>query len=92
MKEFYKRSFIPWLPVIIRGSLWVIISVLTELVHHIRGMTPEKLANMTWVNWTDVVLSAVLAGALALRLFLDGSVARHQDHMRNHPRLPERGA
>lgn len=81
--EFYKTTIAPWSPVIVRGSLWVIIAVLTDLRHdfHDMAVNPAKFQSMTWAGWVDIFTGAFLSGAIALRLFLDGSVARHEERL-----------
>ncbi len=77
----FKDDIIRQWPVILRGFLWVVIAVLTDLHAAMHDLTPAKLAEMTFVSWTEIVLGAILAGAIALRLYLDGSVARHQQNL-----------
>jgi hypothetical protein len=82
------KSISSWSPVIVRGALWVLISMLTDFQHHMHDLTPEKLALMTLPNYLEIIGGTILAGAIALRLFLDGTVARHQHNLQVEGKVP----
>jgi hypothetical protein len=73
--EFYRRTLVPWSPVIIRGVLWVAIAVLSDLRHDLQELTVEKLHAMTWLHWLNMVVGMFLSGAIAMRLFMDQSIS-----------------
>ncbi len=64
-------------PVLIRGSLWVGIAMLTELRSSVAKLA-EK-GNISTLDWSDSIVGAVLAGLIAWRLFLDQSMSRFHD-------------
>lgn len=87
MKSFFAQTA-TWSPVIVRGGLWVMIAMLTDLQHALHDLTPDKLVLMTPISYIEILSGVILAGAIALRLFLDGTVARHQHNLEKEGRLP----
>lgn len=69
-----------WMPVIFRGTLWVMIYMLTEAVSTLVEWKHQVEAGKWFVTELDVwilTLKMWLAGALGCRLFLDQSYSRH---------------
>ncbi len=79
MKETAIKASIRWSPVVLRGSLWIAISVLTSFIDKTELLTPAKLATMTWVDWMRLIATICLSGAITFRTFVDQTVARHSD-------------
>lgn len=75
--EFFVRQTRHYSPLLLRGFLWVAIAMLTDLRHSIGDLV--NLAQTTWMQWVDALVGSFLAGAIALRLFLDQSVSRFHD-------------
>lgn len=76
--EFVRQSVKRYHPLLLRGFLWVSIAMLTDLRHSISDLVNASAT--TWLQWADAFTGATLAGAIALRLFLDQSVSRfHED-------------
>lgn len=62
-----------WKDAYFRGVLYASISGLSDFLSRTE-LSAEKIAEMTWFNWIRVVLFALLAAAIAIRAFIDGSV------------------
>lgn len=78
--EFIQKTVKHYSPVVLRGSLWVSIAVLSDLRHSISDFI-AKPDETSWLQWSDAVVGALLAGAIALRLFLDQTLTHwRQEH------------
>ncbi len=71
------KTTVRWWPVITRGSLWVMISVLTTFIDKTDGLTAAKMQTMTWLDWTRLIAMICLGGALTLRTFMDQTLSKH---------------
>lgn len=80
MKELLP-SFIAWFPVILRGFLWIVTSMIPVALANLKALTPDKVAHMTYVDWTIITLEIFGAGFIAWRLYLDQSLSVHKSDM-----------
>ena len=82
--QFFKQKITYWNPVITRALLWVGIAVLTDFRHSICEISKKVAAGgrMTNDEFLDAVVGAALAGFIALRLFLDQTLSRHQEEQK----------
>jgi len=78
--RFIKQRAQYWYPVINRGALWAGIAMLTDFRHSIAEFVKKIAAGGTITGYEklDAGAGMLLAGAIAIRIFLDQSVSRHQ--------------
>ena len=62
---------------LLRGSIYVLIAMLTAFSGWLNELTPEKVAALTWVQWSMLVSSVVIGGLTTLRAYIDKSAARN---------------
>jgi hypothetical protein len=70
-----------WMPVIVRGTLWMIIAMLTSVLANVDDFA--KIEVMRWHDWVKFVGAPILEGAIALRLFMDQSISSHAKVLEN---------
>lgn len=75
--EFITKTAKVYSPVILRGSLWIGIAVLTDFRHALTDMVTKPI--LTALDWTECLSGAALQGLIAWRLFLDQSYHRWQE-------------
>ena len=73
MLDKAKAHLAVWNAAYIRGSLYAIISALSDFLSRTE-LSPDKLAEMTLFSWIRIALFAILAAAIAIRAFIDSSV------------------
>jgi hypothetical protein len=64
-------------PVLIRGTLWVGIAMLTDLRTSLKTLADK--GNIGTMDWTDAGVGCALAGMIAWRIFLDQALSRFND-------------
>lgn len=81
MRAIYFRT-LRWSPVLLRGALWISISMGTALLDDLKELKdPAKFAEMNIVGWICLVLSTIMAGLITWRTFIDQTVARHSNKL-----------
>jgi len=71
-------------PVILRGTLWVGIAMLTDFRTSLKTLSEKGTLGV--LEWTDAIVGCSLAGLIAWRLFLDQSMSRfHEDNQQKPP-------
>ena len=64
-------------PVILRGTLWVGIAMLTDLRTSLKTLAAQ--GTLSTMEWSDAAVGCALAGMIAWRIFLDQSMTRFHD-------------
>lgn len=64
--------------VTLRGSIYVILAMLTAFSGWLNDLTPDEIIKLTWYDWTGMGVSVLSGGLLALRAFIDGSAERER--------------
>lgn len=67
-----------WNTAYIRGGIYIVIAALTDFLGRTEGFNADKMAELTPFSWVRIFLYAILASAIALRAFLDGTVGKIQ--------------
>jgi hypothetical protein len=64
-------------PVLIRGTLWVGIAMLTDLRTSLKTLADK--GSVSTMDWTDAAVGCALAGMIAWRIFLDQAISRFNE-------------
>lgn len=75
--EFIQKTVKRYSPVVLRGSLWIGIAVLTDFRHALTDLMTKPI--LSTLDWIECVSGAALQGLIAWRLFLDQSYHRWQE-------------
>ncbi len=78
--KYFLKKLAFWAPVLFRGTLWVMIEMLRELISTFLSWKHQIDTLHTPITELDVwiaVLKAWLAGFIGCRLFLDQTYSRH---------------
>jgi hypothetical protein len=74
------RKTASWSPVLLRGSLWVGIASVTELLKAFARWHSQQ--TITGLDIWQAVGEMILAGMIACRLFLDQTLSRHVEEQK----------
>jgi hypothetical protein len=66
-----------WSPVLVRGALWIVSSMLVAFLGQTEHMSPDKLQTWTWVDYLKLPINVAQAGILTAMAFMDQIIARH---------------
>lgn len=77
MRNLYRKTLI-WSPVAIKGALWIFIAMGEKTVELLRNVSPDEFYEFTPKEQWTMILSVMVTGAIAARLFLDQSFGEHQ--------------
>lgn len=83
--RFIKEKVAYWSPVMSRGALWFIIAALTDFRTSAAKIIEKQATggSLTTFEWWNMWGGVFLAGALAVRIFLDQSVSRHIENKKS---------
>jgi hypothetical protein len=70
-----KEHITKWSSVYLRGFLYAFIAVGTEFCSRTENISSSNLDKLVWWDWLRIVMFSLLSGAVAIRAFLDSSVA-----------------
>jgi hypothetical protein len=74
-----REKVVYWSPVVSRGLLWFLIAAVTDFRTSAAKIIEKQAVgeSLTPFEWWNMWAGVVLAGSIAVRIFLDQSVSRH---------------
>lgn len=88
MSTELKKHFANWSPVIVKGAMWIISSMLIAFLAQIEHLTPDKIQTWTWVDFSRMPVQVVLAGLATAMAFMDQIIARHKEQLEAEGKIP----
>jgi len=62
----------------LRGSLYILLAMLTAFSGWLNDLTQEALPKLSWIEWAGMAVSVLSAGLLSMRSYIDGSAERER--------------
>ena len=79
--KYFLKKIAFWAPVLFRGSLWVMIEILREIISSLLAwkhqLAIEPKISITRLDIWIMIIKVSLAGGIGCRLFLDQTYSRH---------------
>ena len=64
--------------VVIRAVVYVLLAMLAAFSGWLNDITPERVSELTWLDWSGMAVSVLSAGLIAFRSYIDGSAERNR--------------
>jgi len=87
MSSQLKLHISNWSPVLVKGAMWIVSSMLIAFLAQTESMTPDKLQTWTWIDWLKLPTQVFLAGLATAMAFMDQIIARHKEQLESEGKI-----